>query len=155
VGRVVFGDYFGASLAKANEAGWHGLWAYTVHGLFAWPSALAVAGILTAAYLYLIRPELPKRIAMELGPLYALVERKYGFDELYAWLFAAGARNVGRGFWRGGDQTVIDGLMVNGSARVVGWFSSVVRLFQTGFVYQYAFTMLIGVVVLAWWFLRK
>ncbi len=154
VGQVVFGDYFADSLAR-GEAEWHGLWAYTVHGLFAWPFALAVAGILTAWWLYIKRPHLPKKIAIELGPLYALVERKYGFDELYAWLFAGGARNVGRGFWRGGDQTVIDGLMVNGSARVVGWFSSVVRLFQTGFVYQYAFTMLIGVVVLAWWFLRK
>ena len=92
---------------------------------------------------------------MELGPLYALVERKYGFDELYAWLFGGGARSLGKGFWRGGDQAVIDGLMVNGSARVVGWFSSVIRLFQTGFVYQYAFTMLIGVVILAFWFLRK
>ncbi len=62
---------------------------------------------------------------------------------------------MGGGFWRGGDQTVIDGLMVNGSARLVGWFSGVVRLFQTGFVYQYAFTMLIGVVLLTYWFLRS
>src|SRR5207248_5290388 len=99
--------------------------------------------------LYMKRPALPKRVAMELGPLYALVERKYGFDELYAWLFAGGARNLGRCFWRGGDQAVIDGLMVNGWARDVGWFSSMMRLFQTGFVYQYAFTMLIGVVLLA------
>jgi len=155
VGRVVFGDYFGPSLSQEPPAEWHGLWAYTVHGLFAWPFALALAGIVTAWWLYIKRPHLPKRIAMELGPLYALVERKYGFDELYAWLFAGGARNLGRGFWRGGDQTLIDGMMVNGSARMVGWFSSVVRLFQTGFVYQYAFTMLIGVVLLAWWFLRK
>ena len=88
------------------------------------------------------------------GPLYAIVERKYGFDELYSWLFASGARVIGTGFWRAGDQTVIDGQMVNGSARVVGWFSGVVRLFQTGFVYQYAFTMLIGVVLLTYWFLK-
>jgi NADH-quinone oxidoreductase subunit L len=92
---------------------------------------------------------------MELGPLYSIVERKYGFDELYAWLFAGGARNLGRGFWRGGDLGLIDGLIVNGSARLVGWFSGVVRLFQSGFVYQYAFTMLIGVVILAFWFLKN
>ena len=61
---------------------------------------------------------------------------------------------MGTGFWRAGDQTVIDGVMVNGSARVVYWFSSVVRLFQSGFVYQYAFTMLLGVVVLTYWFLK-
>ena len=153
IGEVVFGNYFGESL-PAPDPNYHGLWDFIKHGFVSAPFWLAVAGIATAWYLYRRRPDLPKRIAMELGPLYALVERKYGFDELYSWLFAAGARNLGRGFWRGGDQTVIDGLMVNGSARVVGWFSGVVRLFQSGFVYQYAFSMLIGVVILAFWFLK-
>src|SRR6185295_5218069 len=81
VGRVVFGDYFADPLER-HEAEWHGLWAYTLLGLFAWPFALALAGIVTAWLLYIKKPELPKRIAMGLGPLYALVERKYGFDEL-------------------------------------------------------------------------
>ena len=146
VGKMVFGDYFASSLVQTTEQ-WHGIWAYTVHGLMAWPFWLAVAGIVTAWYLYLKQPQLPKRIAIRLGPLYALVERKYGFDELYAWLFAGGARNLGRGFWRAGDQTVIDGLMVNGSARVVGWFSGVARLLQTGLVNTYAFLMLFGVLI--------
>jgi NADH-quinone oxidoreductase subunit L len=154
VGEVVYGDYFGTSL-PVPKGDYENLWKFTEHGFVSAPFWLAVAGIATAWLLYLKRPDLPKRIAIALGPLYALVERKYGFDELYAWLFAGGARSLGRGFWKGGDQTLIDGLMVNGSARVVGWFSSVIRLFQTGFVYQYAFTMLIGVVVLAFWFLRK
>ena len=146
VGTVVFGDYFGSSLAQQPEE-WHGLWAYTVHGLKAWPFWLAMGGIVTAWYLYRKNTQLPKRIAIALGPLYALVERKYGFDELYAWLFAGGARSLGRGFWRAGDQTVIDGLAVNGSARVVGWFSGVVRLMQTGLVNTYAFLMLFGVLI--------
>jgi NADH-quinone oxidoreductase subunit L len=146
VGKVVFGDYFGASIAQQPEE-WHGLWAYTVHGLMAWPFWLAVAGIVTAWFLYYRKTDLPKRIAMKLGPLYAIVERKYGFDELYSWLFAGGARSLGRGFWRGGDQTVIDGLAVNGSARVVGWFSGVIRLLQTGLVNTYAFLMLFGVLI--------
>ena len=154
VGPVVFGDYFEGALPKVEEE-YHGLWAFMAHGFVSIPFWLALAGIATAWWLYLKRPQLPKWLARELGPLYALVERKYGFDELYAWLFAGGARNLGMAFWRGGDQAVIDGLLVNGSARVVGWFSSVIRLFQTGFVYQYAFTMLIGVVLLAFWFLRK
>jgi NADH-quinone oxidoreductase subunit L len=154
IGPLVFGDYFQGALPKVEEE-YHGIWAFMAHGFVSIPFWLALAGIVTAWYLYLKRPALPKWIAMELGPLYALVERKYGFDELYAWLFAGGARALGKGFWRFGDQALIDGLMVNGSARVVGWFSSVIRLFQTGFVYQYAFTMLIGVVVLAFWFLRK
>ena len=114
-----------------------------------------MAGIVTAWLFYLKRPELPKRVAQSFGPLYALVEKKYGFDELYSWLFAGGARLVGRGFWRGGDQTVIDGLMVNGSARVVGWFSGVIRLVQSGLVNQYAVAMLIGVAILTFWFMRK
>jgi NADH-quinone oxidoreductase subunit L len=154
VGEVVYGDYFGNSLPPPDP-NYFGLWSFIAHGFVSIPFWLAVAGIATAWYLYLKRPDLPKRIAMELGPLYALVERKYGFDELYAWLFAGGARTVGRGFWRAGDQTLIDGLMVNGSARLVGWFSGVVRLFQSGFVYQYAFSMLIGVVILAFWFLKN
>jgi NADH-quinone oxidoreductase subunit L len=153
IGEVVFGDYFGSSL-PAPDPNYFGLWSFIQHGFVSAPFWLALAGILTAALLYLRPTDLPQRIARRLGPLYALVERKYGFDELYSALFAGGARALGRGFWRGGDQAVIDGLVVNGSARVVGWFSGVVRLFQSGLVYQYAFTMLIGVVILAFWFLK-
>ena len=123
-------------------------------GWWSLPFWLAVAGILTAYFLYIRSTGLPKRVARAFGPLYALVERKYGFDELYSWLFAGGARTVGKGFWRGGDQTVIDGLMVNGSARVVGWFSGVVRLVQSGLLNQYAVAMLIGVALLVFWFRR-
>jgi NADH-quinone oxidoreductase subunit L len=94
--------------------------------------------------------DLPKKIATRLGLLYALVERKYGFDELYSWLFAGGARAIGMGLWKGGDQRVIDGVLVNGSARVVGWVASLVRLYQSGLIYQYAFTMVIGLLVLLW-----
>jgi NADH-quinone oxidoreductase subunit L len=153
IGRVVFGDYFDGVLPKA-QGEYHGIWSFIGHGFISPPFWFAVAGIATAYVLYMKKKDLPKRIAVGLGPVYALVNRKYGFDELYSWLLAGGARALGKGFWRGGDQTVIDGLMVNGSARVVGWFSGVIRLFQTGFVYQYAFTMLIGVVILAFWFLK-
>jgi NADH-quinone oxidoreductase subunit L len=154
VGEIVYGDFFGTAL-PVPKGDYHGVWAFLAHGLAAPPFWLALAGIATAWLLYLRRPDLPARVAAFFGPAYSLVERKYGFDELYAWLFAGGARALGKGFWKGGDQAVIDGVMVNGSARLVGWFSTVVRLFQTGYVYQYAFTMLIGVVILAFWFLRK
>jgi NADH-quinone oxidoreductase subunit L len=153
IGEVVFGDYFGSSL-PAPDPNYFGLWSYIVHGVFSLPLALSLAGIATAAFLYLRKTDLPARIAARFGLLYALVERKYGFDELYSLLLAGGARALGTGFWRAGDQTLIDGLMVNGSARLVGWFSGVVRLFQSGYVYQYAFSMLIGVVILAFWFLK-
>ena len=154
VGSVVFGDYFEGVLPKTEEE-YHGLLAFIGHGFVSLPFWFAAAGIVTAWWLYIKRPALPKRIAMELGPLYALVERKYGFDELYSWLFAGGARSLGRGFWRGGDQALIDGVMVNGSARVVGWFSGVIRLVQTGLLNQYAVAMLFGVMILAFWFLKK
>jgi len=161
IGSVVFGDYFGSSIvvnpAHANIATmrqeYHGLWGYLLHGLTAAPFWLALAGIATAWYLYRVRTDLPKKIAMRFGPLYALVERKYGFDELYQWLFAGGARTIGEGFWKGGDQRTIDGLLVNGSARLVGWFSSVVSLFQSGLIYKYAVLMLSGILLGMTWFL--
>lgn len=143
VGSVVYGDYFLNSLVQKPEE-FHGLVSYTLHGMAQPPFWLALAGIGTAIYLYLFRTDLPKRIAMAFGPIYAVVERKYGFDELYSWLFAKGARVVGNGLWKGGDQSAIDGVMVNGSARLVGWFSGVVRLVQSGLIYWYAFMMLFG-----------
>jgi NADH-quinone oxidoreductase subunit L len=154
VGPMVYGNFFGKAVPP-TEGEFHGVGAFMLHGLVSLPFWFAVAGIATAYLLYMKRKDLPKKIAMRLGPLYALVERKYGFDELYSLLFAGGARLLGKGFWRGGDQTVIDGLMVNGSARVVGWFSGVVRLAQSGLVNQYAVAMLIGVLILAFWFARK
>ena len=153
-GSILSGEYFGSSLMQ-RESEYPGLLAYTLHGFLGAPFWLGIAGIVTAWFLYIKRPGTAKRIALELGPLYALVERKYGFDELYAWLFAGGARNLGRSFWRAGDQTLIDGMMVNGSARVVGWFSGVMRLVQTGLVNQYAVAMLFGVLILTFWFLRR
>jgi NADH-quinone oxidoreductase subunit L len=153
IGSVVFGSYFGASIVVRPEHGnvaklaadYHGLWGFMLHGMSAAPFWLALAGIATAWYLYRVRTDLPGRIAQAFGPLYALVERKYGFDELYSIVFAAGARAIGTGFWKGGDQRAIDGVMVNGTARLVGWFSGVVRLVQSGLVYWYAFMMIFGV----------
>jgi len=153
VGPVVYGSFFGDAVPP-TPGDYHGVWAFMLHGLVSLPFWLAVAGIATAYLLYIRNKDLPGRVARAFGPLYAIVERKYGFDELYSWLFAGGARKLGRGFWRGGDQTLIDGLMVNGSARVVGWFSGVIRLVQSGLVNQYAGAMLIGVAILVFWFRR-
>ena len=161
IGTVVYGEYFGSAIQVLPAHGameelkeeFHGVLSMMLHGVTALPFWLAAAGAGTAWYLYIARPDLPKVVAGKFGILYAIVERKYGFDELYSWLLAGGARVVGNGLWKYGDQRVIDGLAVNGTARLVGWFSGVARLFQTGLVYQYAFTMIIGV-VLALWFWR-
>ena len=164
IGTVVYGEYFGSSIlvlpshpamAELTEE-FHGVTSMMLHGVTALPFWLALAGAVTAWYLYIVRPDLPKVIAGKFGVVYALVERKYGFDELYSWLFAGGARVIGNGLWKYGDQRLIDGLAVNGTARLVGWSSRIARLFQTGLVYQYAFTMIIGVfVLLTLWFARS
>ncbi len=163
IGSVVYGEYFGPAIQVLPVHGamaelaeeFHGVMPMMLHGVMALPFWLALAGAATAWYCYIARPDLPRVIANRFGVLYAIVERKYGFDELYSWLLAGGARVVGNGLWKYGDQRLIDGLAVNGTARLVGWFSRVVRLFQTGLVYQYAFTMIIGVfVLLTLWFAR-
>jgi len=158
IGSVVMGDYFGTSLFVRPEHAaiarmaeeYHGLWRFIAHGLGGTAFWLALGGALLSWYLYTVRVDLPKRIAIAFGPLYALIERKFGFDELYVWLFANGARAVGRGLWRGGDQAFIDGVVINGSARLMGWFAGVVRQLQSGFLYRYAFAMLLGVLGLMW-----
>ncbi len=154
IGDVVFGDYFGESLPPPDP-NYYGLWSFIEHGLVSAPFALALAGIVTAYFLYFRKTDLPDRVARFFGPVYALVERKYGFDELYSLLFAGGARIVGKGFWRAGDQGLIDGLIVNGSARLTGWFSGITSLLQSGMIYRYASVMLMGVVILAFWFLKN
>jgi NADH-quinone oxidoreductase subunit L len=77
-----------------------------------------------------------------------ILEEKYGFDRFNDWFFAGGSRLLGRGLWKAGDQVLIDGVMVNGSAGAVGWFSSLVGLIQSGRIYRYALGMIFGVVAL-------
>ena len=156
IGTVLFGGFFGGSIVVAPghdvlgelAREFHGVVAMTVHGFYTAPSWLAIAGIATATFLYLIRPDLPARIKARFGLLYTILERKYGFDELYSWLFAGGARLVGTGLWRGGDVAVIDGVLVNGSARAVGWSARLLRRVQSGLLSHYAFAMIIGILVL-------
>jgi NADH-quinone oxidoreductase subunit L len=117
------------------------------------PFWMTVAGIAAAWYLYILKPELPAKLRQKAGVLVTVLEEKYGFDRFYDWFFAGGARKFGSGLWRFGDVTVIDGLMVNGSARLIGWFAGVVRLVQSGFIYHYAFFMIIGVSMLLTYFI--
>jgi NADH-quinone oxidoreductase subunit L len=94
------------------------------------------------------RPDIPAAIQRRFSAIHTLFENKYYFDKINEAVFAGGARLLGTAFWKGGDVAVIDGVVVNGSARFVGLVASVTRLFQTGYVYHYAFTMIIGVFVL-------
>ncbi|HTQ76339.1 MAG TPA: NADH-quinone oxidoreductase subunit L [Burkholderiales bacterium] len=161
IGDVVFGGYFGSSIViseahpgvKEMAEEFHGIVPMMVHGLASPPFWLALAGAAAAWYLYIARPEMAAVVRRKAGALVTILEEKYGFDRFNDWFFAGGARKLGTGLWRWGDVTVIDGLMVNGSAKLVRWFAGVVRWVQSGFIYHYAFAMIIGVSVLLTWFL--
>jgi NADH-quinone oxidoreductase subunit L len=153
---MLFGTFFGdaihvaeghAAMATLAEH-WHGWVALGVHALQTWPFWLALAGVVTAWFLYMVKPGVPAAIASAFGPIYRLLDNKYYLDRFNEIVFAGGARLIGRGLWRGGDQTFIDGLIVNGSARLTAWFSGVLRLAQTGHLNTYAITMIIGVALL-------
>ncbi|OHC66574.1 MAG: NADH-quinone oxidoreductase subunit L [Rhodocyclales bacterium GWA2_65_20] len=163
IGPMLFGGYFGSSIVIADEhrglahmaEEFHGVLPMVLHALTTLPFWLALSGAATAWFLYIARPELPAVIKQKFSFVANILEKKYGFDEFNEWFFAGGARLVGRGLWKGGDEMLIDGVAVNGSARLVGWVASVVRLFQSGHIYQYAFSMIIGVfVLLTLWFNR-
>ena len=157
---MLVGDFFGVSIVVRPEhpsiwafrAEWHGIAAFVRHGVLSVPFWMALAGIVSAWYLYLVNPGLPARMAKALGPVYALLLNHYYFDRFNAWFFAGGARVLGGFLSRVGDRSIIDGFFVNGAARVVGWTAALVRNVQSGYVYHYAFTMILGVfALLTWW----
>ncbi len=160
---MLFGDWFGGSIVVSPshpamsmlKEEWHGVGAFILHGVGAAPFWLALAGIAAAFYCYIVNPALPARLRALAGPIYTLLDNKYYFDRFNDWFFAGGTRLIGRFASNVGDRTIIDGILVNGSARVVGWTSALLRQMQTGFVYHYAFTMIIGVLaLLTWWVVR-
>jgi NADH-quinone oxidoreductase subunit L len=156
IGPVLFGGYFGDAIVvdRAHDVlaalgrEFHGVTGMMAHAFVTLPFWLAIAGIGTAAYLYLMRPDLADTIRRKAGFIYTVLERKYGFDEAYQKLFGDGAVRAGTGLWKGGDVAVIDGFFVNGSARLVAWFARVTRRIQTGYIYNYAFAMIFGLLVL-------
>ncbi len=119
------------------------------------PVWLAAAGVLTAYIFFLKKPELADAAERRFGLLHRMLVEKYGFDWFNEHVLAAGARMLGRGLWRYGDEIVIDGGAVNGSARVVRWFSSVIRYAQSGYLYHYAFGMFLGLASLLLWLLWR
>jgi NADH-quinone oxidoreductase subunit L len=159
---MLFGDWFANAIAVLPghdvlgemKAGWHGAVGFMLHGLSSLPFWLAVAGIVSAWLLYLVRPELPERLRRAAGPVYTLLDNKYYFDRVNEVVFAAGARRLGTFLSNVGDRSIIDGFFVNGSARLVGFASAVLRHIQSGYVYHYAFTMIVGVFALLAWFNR-
>jgi len=109
---------------------------------------MAVAGAATAWFLYLVRPELPAKLRRRWGVVVTILMEKYGLDRFNDWFFAGGSRALGTGLWKVGDVAVIDNVMVNGSARLVGWCAAVIRHLQSGYIYHYAFAMIVGILLL-------
>ena len=158
---MLFGEFFkDAILVNADrhpvmqELGeaFHGPVAMAVHAFTSAPFWLALGGVVTAWYMYLINPAVPAALARALRPLVVLLENKYFLDWINENILARGARLLGTGLWKGGDRMLIDGLLVNGSWKLVGWISGRVRQVQSGYLYHYALAMILGIFVLMTYF---
>jgi len=163
IGPLLFGDYFGDAIVVFKEhdvlaqLGEHytGVMGFVIHGVTGLPFWLALAGVITAYYLYMKRPDIPAQIKTRFAGIYRLLDNAYGFDAFNQSFFAAGSRKLGKILWQVGDVKGIDGIVVNGSARLVGWIAGAVRQMQTGYLYHYAFAMIIGLLVLVSWVLAR
>jgi len=161
IGPLLFGDYFQGAIFVAENHDvlghigeeFHGPAAFVLHGLQAPAVWLAALGVLAAWYLYLKNTALAAQLRERAGALHTLLVNKYYFDAFNERFIAGGSRALGNLLWRGGDVAVIDGALVNGSARVVGWLANVVRGVQSGYLYHYAFATIIGLSALLAWLL--
>jgi len=158
IGPMLYGGWFDDAIAKTEtleemSRDFHGALLMVVHAFLSVPFWLAIAGAATAWFFFIKRPELAAVARGKLRPLVEILDHKYYFDEFNDWFFAGGARRIGTGLWLWGDKTIIDGIMVNGTAHLIGWFAGVARRMQTGYIYTYAFTMILGVFALLSYFL--
>lgn len=149
---LLFGDYFKNTIFNLSshpamgvlKSHFHDWVSYALHAFSTLPFWLVVAGAVVAWYCYLINPKVPATIQRKLSGLNYILENKYFFDWFNEQVLARGARCLGKGLWQQGDRGLIDGLLVNGSARLVGMIASVTRRLQSGYIYHYAFAMIIG-----------
>ena len=158
---MLFGDFFKDAIYIDGEKHqamadlmleFHGPVAMALHAFTTLPFWLALSGVALSYYMYMVNPALPAGIHRMFMPIYTLLENKYYMDWFNERVLAPAARALGTGLWKGGDQAIIDGAVVNGSWRLVGFVSSIVRRFQSGYLYHYALVMLLGVFVLMTWF---
>jgi NADH-quinone oxidoreductase subunit L len=162
IGPMLFDGWFGAAIRVAepndvlHELGgeFHGALAMVLHGFAQWPFWIAFAGFAVATYIWLLNPAVADKAKNTLRPLYNLLANKYWVDELYQAVFARGGVALGRGLWKGGDVGVIDGIAVDGSAALIARTAATVRWLQSGYLYHYAFAMILGLIALlggVWW----
>ena len=143
---IYIGEHHEALYEMGSQ--FHGAFAMGIQEMLQLPFWLAVIGVASAWYLYMKRPDIPALLQKRFAGIYKLLDNKYYFDKFNDWFFAGGARGTSRFLWKFGDVNLIDGVLVNGTASLVGKFSSILRKMQTGYVYHYAFSMIIGVFVL-------
>jgi len=159
---MLFGNFFKGAIHVSEShnvigemaAHWHGIGPFVAHGLKSLPFLLAILGIISAYLFYLKFTHWPDLVAKRINLVYRVLLDKYGFDRFNEIVFAGGARKLGNLLWSIGDVKVIDGLLVNGTARVIGVFSAAIRQIQSGYLYHYAFAMIIGLFLLMTFFLH-
>jgi NADH-quinone oxidoreductase subunit L len=161
INPMLFGDLFKDAIIvdavkhpvmQELKSAFHGPVAMALHALSTAPFWLALAGVVTAWYMYLINPAVPAAIGRALRPLVLILENKYFMDWINENILARGARALGNGLWKVGDRTVIDGFFVDGSWKLVGKVSAWSRKLQTGYLYHYALVMILGIFVLMTYF---
>ncbi len=163
VEKIVHGDWFKGVISVTKEhdtlaaltASFHGPLGMAIHGLSTLPLLLAMLGVALSYYLYVINPALPAKLRKQFSGIVRILEEKYYFDRFNDFFFAGGAVKLGQGLFRYGDRALIDGAMVNGSAKGIGALSGVMRHLQTGYVYHYAFVMVAGVLAFLTWLLLR
>lgn len=157
---MLFGDFFARAIyvtdahnvvARMGE-NYHSQWAMVEHGILSLPFLLAMSGVVSAWYIYLKNPQIAEWTKQNFSFIYNMLDKKYWMDELYVKIFSDGSRGLGKAFWKLGDVGLIDGIIINGSAKVVAWVAGVARHLQTGMLYHYAFAMILGLVGLLYLF---
>jgi NADH-quinone oxidoreductase subunit L len=158
---MLFGEFFKDAIfvdadkhhaMKELAEMYHGPVAMAMHAFSTLPFWLAFAGVVVSYYMYMVNPALPAAIKRAVQPIYTLLENKYYMDWINENILARGARALGVGLWKGGDRAIIDGGIVDGSWKLVGWVASVARQLQSGYLYHYALVMILGVFLLMTWF---
>jgi NADH-quinone oxidoreductase subunit L len=160
VGPLIYQGYFGDSIVvlpahqivRGPDDQYTNAWGLIMHGLTSLPVWFGIAGLAVAYYCYMINPTVPGMMKDKFSGIFNILDRKYGFDDFNDKVFAGGGRATGRMLWKVGDETLIDGVMVNGTASGVGFISGAIRGMQSGFLYHYAFAMIIGLLILLSWF---
>jgi len=159
IDAVLFGGYFDNAIIILKQHGamaavaevFHGPANFVVHGFSGPVLYLAAGGVISSWYIYLKKPSIAEVFQRRFNFIYRLLDQKYYFDRFNQFVFAGACRGIGHLLWRLGDALLIDGLLVNGSAKLVGWLSGVIRHVQTGYLNHYAFAMISGLILLLGW----